>query len=194
MQESPPSDSNLLGERSLHAQAEAFKLQDSILNAMGLAMISTNGEGIITSFNQTAENLLGYSAAEVIGKATPLLFHDGEEMRRRMRDRWETSLQKSDLTFGALVASAFREKSTYEGEWTFVRKDGTRFSARLTVVALRGKDHGLTGFAGMVTDLTHQQILKDQLAASERKFRLLAENLPAPSISAITMKLIPSST
>jgi PAS domain S-box-containing protein len=178
MQESPPFDGNLHGESSLHAQAEAFRLQDSILNAMGLAMISTNAGGTITSFNHTAEQLLGYTAAEVVGKATPMLFHDVDEMRGRMKDRWEISLQKSDLTFGALVASAFREKSTYESEWTFIRKDGSRFSARLTVVALRDKDDCLTGFAGMITDLTHQQILKDQLAASERKFRLLAENLP----------------
>lgn len=178
MQESPQSDAGLPGETSLHAKAEAFRLQDSILNTMGLAMISTNAEGIITSFNGAAENLLGYSAEELLGKSTPVLFHDLDEMRKRMKDNWQIALGKSDLNFQALVEKAFHEKSAYEGEWTFVRKDRSRFSARLTVVALRDGVGHISGFAGVITDLTRQQRLKDQLAASEKKFRLLAENIP----------------
>ncbi len=178
MPEGPISDRNINREKALQAKEEAFGLQDSILNAMGLAIISTNAEGIITSFNDTAEKLLGYTAEEVVGKTTPVIFHDPGEMRKRIKESWQIALPETDLKFEVLVTNVFQEKSSYEGEWTFIRKDGGRFAARLTVVAWRDAAGKITGFAGMITDLTRQQLLKDQLAASERKFRLLAENIP----------------
>lgn len=177
MQESPRSDAGPQDELSLQAKAEAFSLQDSILNAMGLAMISTNAEGIITSFNGAAQNLLGYSPDEVVGKKTPILFHDVDEIRKRIIENWQIPI-KSDPNFLTLIENAFLDKSTYEGEWTFIRKDGSRFSARLTAAALRDDNGDISGIAGVITDLTRHQRLKDQLAESERKFRLLAENIP----------------
>ncbi|HET7179115.1 MAG TPA: PAS domain-containing protein, partial [Chryseosolibacter sp.] len=177
MQESPRSDAGPQDELSLQAKAEAFSLQDSILNAMGLAMISTNAEGLITSFNGAAQNLLGYSPDEVVGKKTPILFHDVDEIRKRIIENWQIPI-KSDPNFLTLIENAFLDKSTYEGEWTFIRKDGSRFSARLTAAALRDDNGDISGIAGVITDLTRHQRLKDQLAESERKFRLLAENIP----------------
>lgn len=178
MRQGPLPEGNTEGENSLHAKAEALGLQDSIINALGLALISTNEKGIITSFNNTAEKLLGYRAEEVVGKTTPVIFHDAAEMRKRIQERWQIGLAKTDLQFEVLVASVFREKSTYNGEWTFIRKDGSRFAASLSVAALRDATGRITGFAGIITDLTPQQVLRDQLASSERKFRLLAENIP----------------
>ncbi|HEX8037922.1 MAG TPA: PAS domain S-box protein, partial [Chryseosolibacter sp.] len=178
MQEGPVPDRNNEGDSSLHAKAEAFGLQDSIMNALGLAIISTDDKGIITSFNNTAEELLGYTAAEVVGKTTPVIFHDAEEIRNRIQERWPIAPAKTDLQFEDLLSNVFRERSTYDGEWTFIRKDGSRFTARLTVAALRDTAGKITGLAGIITDLTSQQVLRDELAASERKFRLLAENIP----------------
>ncbi|HZI24566.1 MAG TPA: PAS domain S-box protein, partial [Chryseolinea sp.] len=64
-------------EEKIHALAEATRLQEAIINATDLSVISTNTKGIITSFNRAAERMLGYAAEEVIGKATLVILHDG---------------------------------------------------------------------------------------------------------------------
>src|SRR5688572_9006255 len=63
-------------DKFLNALADAFRLQESILNAIHLSITSTSVEGIITSMNKKAEELFGYSAEELIGKSSPFIFHD----------------------------------------------------------------------------------------------------------------------
>jgi PAS domain S-box-containing protein len=58
----------------------------TILNSSNYTIISTNQDGIIQTFNATAERLLGYKAEEVIGKATPQIVHDSEEIMRRAQE------------------------------------------------------------------------------------------------------------
>ena len=56
--------------------------QRTILDNVAYGIISTTSEGIVTSFNSAAERLLGYTADEVVGKQTPQLWHDPEEVVR----------------------------------------------------------------------------------------------------------------
>ena len=67
----------------LNALAEAYRLQESIINTTELSIISTTPEGLITSFNKAAEKLTGYTAEEMIGKASPILLHDKIELIER---------------------------------------------------------------------------------------------------------------
>src|SRR5688572_19635635 len=77
------SEKTIQDKKFLNALAEAFRLQEAILNATELAIVSVTPEGIITSFNRAAENLFGYQAEEVIGKTSPLIFTDLDEVIKR---------------------------------------------------------------------------------------------------------------
>src|SRR5687768_18417382 len=63
----------------LHAQTHDFRLSQSLLNTAGLGVITTTRDGVITGFNMRAESLLGYSATEVVGRCTPLIFYENPD-------------------------------------------------------------------------------------------------------------------
>ena len=67
----------------LNALAEAYRLQESIINTTELSIISTTPERLHTSFNRAAEKLTGYTANEMIGKASPMVLHDKIELIQR---------------------------------------------------------------------------------------------------------------
>ena len=70
-------------DKFLNALADAFRLQEAVINATELAIISTTREGIINSFNTSAEQLLGYSQHEVIDRLNALSFYDLDEVVSR---------------------------------------------------------------------------------------------------------------
>ena len=66
-------------------QARSFL--DAVINAATeVAIIATDPHGSVTLFNSGAENLLGYSAQEVIGKLSPEHFHLPSEVQRRSEE------------------------------------------------------------------------------------------------------------
>lgn len=56
--------------------------QQTILNSAAYGIISATSDGMVTGFNSAAERLLGYTAEEVVGKQTPALWHDPQEMEQ----------------------------------------------------------------------------------------------------------------
>lgn len=71
-------------------EAESLKskklLEDVLQATSAVGIIATDNHGLITLFNKGAENLLGYSSEEIIGKFTPALFHVEEEMMVRAHE------------------------------------------------------------------------------------------------------------
>ena len=173
-----------LPEKDLHAQKsredyrQARSLDESLLNAAGLGIITTNPGGIITSFNQSAVTLLGYSPDEVIGKTTPVIFHLRDEIEERAKQHSDDTGETLDPVFDIIVTKARRQKTPDRSEWTFIRKNRSRFHGSLTIICLRDERDNITGFAGIIADLSTQLTLMQQIEISEEKFRLLAENIP----------------
>src|SRR5687767_15049540 len=110
MQNPSLPEKDIQEEKSLHAQAEAFRLQESLLNAAGLGIIITTPEGVINTFNRTAENLLGYDVSEVIGKATPLIFHDPDELVKKADETSKASGKNIEPAFDVLITNAASQK------------------------------------------------------------------------------------
>lgn len=160
------SDKCIQEDKSLNALAETFRLQEAILNATGLAILSTTPEGLITSFNRSAENLLGYSSSDVIGKVTPLIFHDLNQVKQRAVEVSEELKEKIEPGFSVFIAKAYHQKTDHN-EWTLIRKDGSHFLAIVSIVALRDGHENLTGFACTITDITEQQKIKDSKTGLE---------------------------
>ena len=133
-------------------------------SATKVSIIATDLDGVIRVFNEGAEQLLGYSADELIGKCTPALFHDPVEVATR---GIELSEEHAQLIEGFRV---FIYKPDLEGaetrEWTYIRKDATRFSVSLVVTSMRDDEGKTTGYLGIAVDITERKTAEQQLAAS----------------------------
>ncbi|HET9485944.1 MAG TPA: PAS domain S-box protein [Chryseosolibacter sp.] len=173
MQKPSLPEKDATGEKSVNTEAAEFRFQESVLSAAGLATMSTTPEGMITRLNDDAQKLLGYQVQEVIGKSWTL-FHDQAELLKRAAALAGSGGKESASGFDLVVAHS--KSSAKSNDWTLIRKDGSKLAVRLTVVPISEKEPA-AGFAGIITDLTAQRRLQEQVAFSEEKFRLLAENI-----------------
>ena len=137
----------------------ALKLQDinalreAIFDAASIAIISTDVNGIIKTFNQGAEAMLGYFAAEVVDILTPAPFHLAEEVVARaavLSQEFGTEIKPG---FDVFIANA-REGGEDENEWTYVHKNGSHIPVILSVSALRGPDGEITGYLCLARDIS----------------------------------------
>ena len=143
-------------------------LQRSILNSAAYAIIATEPDGIITAFNPKAEQLLGYSAAEMIGKQTPAMFHLGTEVQKRAAELTKELQVEIEAGFDAFVAKA-RLGSVDINNWTYVHKSSRHIPVRLSVTALRDDTDELIGFLGIAYDLTEQLERENDLATAREQ-------------------------
>jgi PAS domain-containing protein len=100
----------------------------AILDAAGVMIITTDLAGTVRIFNPAAERLLGWSAAEVVGRHTPALWHDAEEVAARAAELSQELGRTVSPGFVVFVAKA-RDQLDEQWQWTYIRKDGSRFSA-----------------------------------------------------------------
>ena len=151
------SDRELMRRRRADARlADSLKLQSEILNAAQYAIVSSSNDGTITSFNPAAERMLGYSAAEVIGRATPALWHDPGELAARIKEIEAKRGRALQVPAGSFISTA-RPGQADEAEWTFIRRDGSRFRGSLVVTALTGPGGAVSGYLGMMADVTERR-------------------------------------
>ncbi|MFN9175701.1 MAG: PAS domain S-box protein, partial [Synechocystis sp.] len=138
------------------------RLQQAILNGANYSIISVNVDDVILTFNRMAEELLGYSADEVINQTTPVLFHDPEEMQIRasaLSEEFKIPINHNSLD--VLTIPALRQ-GVYEGEWTYIAKNGDRFPVNLTVTALKDENNNPIGFVGIASDLRQQKQIETE--------------------------------
>ncbi len=140
-------------EEQLHRLAE---LQSAILNNAAYVVISTDSEGVITSFNPASERILGYTAEDCIGKLTPAVFHDFGEVAERARI-FSAELGTTIEPGLDVIIEKARRNLPNEYEWTLIRKDGRRFPALLSVTALRDPHGAIIGFLGIASDITERK-------------------------------------
>ncbi len=158
--------------------------QRTILDNVAYGIISANPDGVITSINPAAERLLGYRSDEVIGKETPLVWHDAEEVARRAVTL-SAELGKSISPGFEVFSARPKQGLSEEHEWTFIRKNGARVMAALTVTALKDDQGHIDGFVGLTYDLTERKRAEAEIRAlnqdlerrvSERTVQLEASN------------------
>ena len=177
MENSPLSHKYIQEDKFLNALADAYRLQEAIINATDLAIISVNPEGIITSFNVAAERLLGFTAEDMIGKQTPVLFHDPDEIVLRAK---ELSEELSDTVipgFDVFVAKARARKTTDRYEWTYISKGGKRIPVMLSISCLHDEKDRLIGYAGIATDITEQKGIEEKIRSSETHLQALLNSI-----------------
>lgn len=144
-------------EKNLIRELESSnRLRTAIVESAAYSIISTDVDGTILTFNQAAEHMLWYRADEVVGKTTPTLFHDAEEVIERAASLSHELGYTVEPGFDVFVAKA-KMNAQEEREWTYVRKDGSRFPIRLSVTTLRDEHDVLQGFLGIAYDISEQK-------------------------------------
>jgi PAS domain S-box-containing protein len=143
-----------VAERTAELKATSA-LQDAILAHAGYAVIATDLVGTITLFNPAAERMLGYDASELVGKASPGLFHDAGEVAARAGKLSSELGERVEPGFDVFVARARRGLPNVD-EWTYVAKDGTRLPIVLNVSHLKAEDGRELGYLGIALDLTER--------------------------------------
>jgi PAS domain S-box-containing protein len=146
------------------ALLKAGALQSAIFNSANFSSIATDAKGVIQIFNVGAERMLGYAAAEVMNKITPADISDPQEVIARaaaLSVELDTPITPG---FEALVFKASRGiEDIYE--LTYIRKDGSRFPAVVSVTALRDAQETVIGYLLIGTDNTARK----QVEAEQRK-------------------------
>jgi PAS domain S-box-containing protein len=146
----------------------AGALQNAIFNSANFSSIATDEKGVIQIFNVGAERMLGYEAAEVMNKITPADISDPEEVIARAKALSSELATTITPGFEALVFKASRGiEDIYE--LTYIRKDGTRFPAIVSVTALRDAQENIIGYLLIGTDNTaRKQVEAERMLLDQR--------------------------
>ena len=137
--------------RRQEALLKTGALQNAILTSANFSIIATDEKGIIQLFNVGAERMLGYLAAEVVNKISPSDLHDPQEEMARAQT---LSLELATTIAPGFEALAFKASRGIDDiyELTKIRKDGSRFSAILSITALRDDYGNIIGYLLIGTD------------------------------------------
>ena len=150
------------------ALLKAGALQRAIFNSANFSSIATDAKGVIQIFNVGAERMLGYAAADVMNKITPADISDPQELIARAKALSAELGTPITPGFEALVFKASRGiEDIYE--LTYIRKDGSRFPAVVSVTALRDAQNEIIGYLLIGTDNTaRKQIEAEQMQLAQR--------------------------
>ncbi len=145
-------------EQKLH---QAINSLQGILNASThVSIIATDPSGIITHFNKGAENMLGYSAEEVVGIHTPQLIHLDDEIAQR------GEVLSKELKYEVRGFDLFTEEAKLgkanTNKWTYKRKDGGIYPVLLSVTTI-SRDNEIIGYLGVAADITPLEKAKEEL-------------------------------
>ncbi|MEO6518759.1 MAG: PAS domain S-box protein, partial [Pseudoxanthomonas sp.] len=161
------------GKMEFQRQSALLKtgaLQDAIFNSAYFSSIATDEKGVIQIFNVGAETMLGYAASDVVNKITPADISDPQELVARaaaLSLELDTSITPG---FEALVFKASRGiEDIYE--LTYIRKDGSRFPAMVSVTALRNAGDEIIGYLLIGTDNTARKQVEAAQALLDQRLR-----------------------
>ncbi|HMG76588.1 MAG TPA: PAS domain S-box protein [Pyrinomonadaceae bacterium] len=161
---------NTARKQAEEALLKAGALQNAIFNSANFSSIATDAKGVIQIFNVGAERMLGYTAAEVMNKITPADISDPQEVIVRAKAlsvELETPITPG---FEALVFKASRGiEDIYE--LTYIRKDGSRFPAVVSVTALRDAQDAIIGYLLIGTDNTARQEVEAERKKLDQRLR-----------------------
>ncbi len=156
-----------------HAEEALLKvgaLQRAIFNSANFSSIATDAKGVIQIFNVGAERMLGYTAAEVMNKITPADMSDPQEVIARAT---ALSLEFATPIAPGFEALVFKASRTIEDiyELTYVRKDGSRFPAVVSVTALRDAPGAIIGYLLIGTDNTARKQVEEERRKLDQRLR-----------------------
>jgi len=166
----PGTADGIIEVRRQEALLKTGALQDAILNSANFSSIATDEKGVIQLFNVGAERMLGYAAADVMNKITPADISDPQELIVRAK---ALSLELATTITPGFEALVFKASRGIEDiyELTYIRKDGSRFPAVVSVTALRDAESTIIGYLLIGTDNTARKRVEAEQKVLDQRFR-----------------------
>jgi PAS domain S-box-containing protein len=143
-------------EETLRESEERFRLLVNSVKEYAIFML--DADGCVASWNLGAERIIGYTAAEIIGRSVECLY-PAEAAQRGEPQRDLATV----IAHGGMEVNGLR-----------VRKDGTRFWANVVVCSVHDLDGKLRGFAQVTRDLTERKQFKALEQSHQRTHEFLA--------------------
>lgn len=144
-------------ERALQARNKALEetrdFLASIIEGSGEAIVTLDADDRITSWNEAAESIFGWSAEEMVGQSVERVLPPDEEIRAHRRD---------------VEARLRRGETVRDVETTRLRKDGTTVVVRMTRSPLYDASGRFVGSCGIVLDVTEEKEMRTRLVEQER--------------------------
>ncbi len=166
------------GEKLLRRFQTANAQRKAVLNsASEISIIATDKESVIIVFNTGAENLLGYSAEEMIGKQTPEIFHSETELILRSKKLSAEYGRKIEVP-RLLFEYAIQGRSEPE-EWIYIKKNGTLFPANMSITALRDAEGTVNGFLCIAIDITECKQSEEALRKAHNELEMRVQERTA---------------
>ncbi len=137
-----------------------LKKQALIFENITDGVIITDLDGIIIDWNLGAENLYGYTKAEMLGKS-PTILHTLEATKWLPTEIFQTTLQKG----------------CWSGEFTVICKDGTEKITATSTVILRDPTGKAIAFVGLNRDITQQKQAEEKLHQTNQQLQSLNQEL-----------------
>jgi PAS domain S-box-containing protein len=170
-----PAEKHGSSERILEVRRQASllktgALQDAIFNSANFSSIATDEKGVIQIFNVGAERMLGYEAVDVVNRITPADISDPQELIARAT---ALSLELDAAITPGFEALVFKASRGIEDiyELTYIRKDGSRFPAIVSVTALRDVQEKIIGYLLIGTDNTARKQIEEARAQLDQRLR-----------------------
>ncbi len=162
--------------RRKEALLKTGALQNAILSSANFSSIATDEKGVIQLFNVGAQRMLGYAAEDVVDQITPADISDPQEVIARAA---ALSLELGTSITPGFDALAFKASRGIEDiyELTYIRKDGSRFPAIVSVTALRDDQSAIIGYLLIGTDNSARKHVEEKLRWTEESFRLMVESV-----------------
>jgi signal transduction histidine kinase len=166
---------NTARKQTEEALLKASALQNAIFDSQNFSCIATDANGVIQIFNVGAERMLGYAAADVVNKITPANISDPQEMIAHAKALSVELGTTIGSGFEALVFKAARGiEDIYE--LTYIRKDGSRFPAVVSVTALRDTKDEIIGYLLIGTDNTARKQAEDERTKLQEALELIRQD------------------
>jgi PAS domain S-box-containing protein len=161
---------NTARKQAEDALQKAGALQDAIFNSANFSSIATDAKGVIQIFNVGAERMLGFAAADVMNKITPADISDPQEVIARAA---ALSIELGTPITPGFEALVFKASRGIEDiyELTYIRKDGSRFPAIVSVTALRDAQESIIGYLLIGTDNTARKRVEAEQAVLDQRLR-----------------------
>ena len=142
---------------------ERIQYLASLLGDVSDAIISTDADFIVRSWNRSAEAIYGWSEAEVLGRST------GEVLQTR----YGSDEQRDQ------ILAEFQNKGVWQGEVAQSHKDGRTLNILASVTQLRDNSGKMVGTVAVNRNITDSKRMEVSLAQSEQRYRILYETIPS---------------
>lgn len=146
---------NQIRQRTAELEQSNSQLQAILAAATNFSIIATDLQGVIRYFSPGAEQLLGYTASELVGQHTPALIHLSTEVALRAAELTE-QLQRPIEGFATFISNALL-KGSETREWHYVTKMDEQVAVSLTVTCMKNNAGEVIGYLGIAKDIRERQ-------------------------------------